>query len=258
MFPHAALFYPGFSPYLDLPPSNTTNATAALPPRISYTLSSNWPVTAVASPNLTCSHNPIPGAAALVAPARPGAVMELLYTPWPNNHFGPILTYMASCHGSCANYTAYEAQWFKIAQDGLRADGSWASDEFIAANSTWRVEVPKDLPAGEYLVRNELVSLHAVEQYGAEIYPACFQIAIVGEAAAREGGAEGVLPVGVRIPGPEFYKVDEPGLMYNVTTDAGKPYVFPGPPVYNDQEGLARRKRSIRQRRGRKRSGSGV
>lgn len=142
----------------------------------------------------------------------------MIYTEWPNNHFGTIQTYMASCGTSCTSptFNVSIAPFFKIAEDGLRSDGTWASDEFLANNSTWTFKVPTDLKDGYYVVRHEMISLHAVEKYGAELYPQCFQIQIVGGTGTRE-------PDGVRFPGA--YAQKDPGLTYNRTTDAGTPYV---------------------------------
>ncbi|KAI5848288.1 glycoside hydrolase [Tricharina praecox] len=215
-------YYPGFSPYFDI----VGNETVLPPSRIAYSIADNWPVYDVLSSNITCSFNPLPDPPSLVAPARPGSDVTMIYTEWPNNHFGTIQTYMASCGTSCTSptFNVSIAPFFKIAEDGLRSDGTWASDEFLANNSTWTFKVPTDLKDGYYVVRHEMISLHAVEKYGAELYPQCFQIQIVGGTGTRE-------PDGVRFPGA--YAQKDPGLTYNRTTDAGTPYVFPGPSLYN-------------------------
>ena len=87
---------------------------------------------------------------------------------------GSTFTYLAHC-GSLGcrspNLDIHKLKWFKIHQDGLRADGSWYTTEFIQNNSTLTVTLPKSIRDGEYIVRHEQLSLHAVldPEYGAEV-----------------------------------------------------------------------------------------
>ncbi|KAL7271237.1 hypothetical protein RUND412_006026 [Rhizina undulata] len=204
-------YWRGFSPYYD-----RGDGTNPVPARISYSLENNRPVHDVLSANITCNYNPEPGRPAqLTAPARAGSNMTLTWTPWPNNHFGAILTYMAWCNGDCRSFNAMDGAFFKIHQQGLLPDGTWITESFIANNSTLTVALPSDIRSGQYLVRHEQISLHAVDTYGAEI--------------ETIGGGD-VVPEGVKFPGA--YSPTDPGFTFNMTTDA-PPYIFPGPSVYN-------------------------
>lgn len=43
--------------------------------------------------------------------------------------------------------------WFKIHEDGKRADGSWGSDEFITAGKAFNITISRSLKVGNYIVR---------------------------------------------------------------------------------------------------------
>lgn len=96
----------------------------------------------------------------------------MTWTTWPNSHIGPTMTYLAYCPNGCrdpsVNITTLS--FFKIHQDGLRDDATWFTDRFLKNNSTVTVPIPKDMKNGEYLVRHELLSLHAAldPKYGPE------------------------------------------------------------------------------------------
>jgi cellulase len=150
---------------------------------------------------------------------------------------------MASCGTSCTSesFNVHSTSFFKIQEAGLLDDGTWVTEGFIANNSTWTVQVPMDIEDGYYVVRNELISLHAISDYGAELYPHYFQIQITGSNGMKK-------PAGVKFPGA--YKMNDPELTFNQSVDTG-PYVsqawrlrkrnradfdeqiFPGPKLYD-------------------------
>ena len=85
--------------------------------------------------------------------------------------------------------------------------------------------LPKNLAAGNYLVRHEIIALHLANSFGgAEFYPACAQIKV--------GGSETGAPTPdelVSIPGA--YNDNDPGIFDPNVFDATAPYDFPGPPI---------------------------
>ncbi|PIA13019.1 hypothetical protein COEREDRAFT_89911 [Coemansia reversa NRRL 1564] len=84
------------------------------------------------------------------------------------------------------------------------------------------VVIPADIADGEYILRREIIALHLAEKIGgAEFYPNCAQINVVG------GGVS--IPKGVAIPG--VYKEDDPGIHFNLY-DGYDSYSIPGPQVY--------------------------
>jgi cellulase len=56
--------------------------------------------------------------------------------------------------------------WFKIAEDGLESDGSWASEEVNSAGGVYNFTIPSDIEAGNYLIRGETIGLHVASSVG--------------------------------------------------------------------------------------------
>jgi cellulase len=81
--------------------------------------------------------------------------------PWPTNHKGPVIDYIAPCNGSCSSVHATKLQFVKIAQTGWINDsieeGFWAADKLLRDNSSWNIVIPKTLKAGEYILRTEII-----------------------------------------------------------------------------------------------------
>ncbi|EUC58572.1 glycoside hydrolase family 61 protein [Rhizoctonia solani AG-3 Rhs1AP] len=115
---------------------------------------------------------------------------------WPHPE-GPALAYLASCNGQCSKFDPRGAQFFKIAEEGLDGSqqpnqsgndhlpwgqGLWAQNRIQYADSWNFVTIPKDIKPGEYLLRHELISLHAAHDsnQGAQYYPVCVQIKVTG------------------------------------------------------------------------------
>ena len=63
-------------------------------------------------------------------------------------------------------------QWFKIHEDGLTpSDQTWAVDRLIANKGKVSFTIPSCIPAGQYLLRAEIIALHAASSYpGAQLY----------------------------------------------------------------------------------------
>ena len=72
-------------------------------------------------------------------------------------------------------------QWFKIAEDGLESDGTWATDKMIANKGKVTFTVPSCIEDGQYLLRHEIISLQIAQSPGgAEFYPSCSQLKVGG------------------------------------------------------------------------------
>jgi hypothetical protein len=77
-----------------------------------------------------------------------------------------------------------------------------------ANNAGYKFTIPQCLAPGSYLVRHELVALHAAWAYpGAQFYPSCFQVRVTGSGTARPSGL-------VSFPGA--YKATDPGVVFDV------------------------------------------
>ncbi|KAL2256876.1 hypothetical protein VTK26DRAFT_996 [Humicola hyalothermophila] len=186
----------------------------------------------VGSPDIICQINAT-NAKLYAAPIPAGSTIDLHWTPWPDSHHGPIITYLAACNGDCATVDKAELAWFKIAElgqislgEGGGTPGVWAADQLIEADGWWSVTIPASLKAGNYVLRNEIIALHgAYAEGGAQFYPQCANIEITGDGTAEP---EGVI-------GTELYTEDHPGVLYNIYNDENKPeYQIPGPPLYTE------------------------
>lgn len=104
------------------------------------------------------------------------------------HQYGPLLVYMARCPGeSCESFDGKGAVWFKIAQYGLAPNatnlrGPWLHESMLTGeNATgFPVTIPKDLRAGNYLIRHEVINLQSDKSYGAQFYIQCAQLKVNG------------------------------------------------------------------------------
>ncbi|PBK97707.1 hypothetical protein ARMGADRAFT_648896 [Armillaria gallica] len=157
--------------------------------------------------------------------------------PIDASHKGPILAYLAKVP-SATQSTVTGLQWFKIYQDGY-SNGVWAVDTLIANKGKVSFTIPSCIPAGQYLLRVEIIALHAASSYpGAQLYMECAQIQITGGGSAS--------PATVSFPGA--YSGDpfvlgpfsilppqtgtDPGIKINIYQPLSG-YTIPGPSVFS-------------------------
>jgi hypothetical protein len=77
----------------------------------------------------------------------------------------------------------------------------------MKAGGSVKYTIPKCIASGYYLVRHELIALHAAYQYpGAQFYPGCHQLKVSGGGSASPSGL-------VSFPGA--YKAADPGITYD-------------------------------------------
>lgn len=73
----------------------------------------------------------------------------------PNNHHGPVMTYLAKCTGPCAQAVPQQLTWVKFQESGLiepgPVPGVWGSDLLTKAGSTITMTLPQGLESGEYV-----------------------------------------------------------------------------------------------------------
>ncbi|CAE6421776.1 unnamed protein product [Rhizoctonia solani] len=161
---------------------------------------------------------------------------------WPHPE-GPAIAYLASCNGKCSEFNPSNAQFFKIAQEGLDGSrrpnqdgndhlpwgqGMWAQNRIQYEDSWNFVTIPNDIKPGEYILRHELISLHAAHDrgQGAQYYPACVQIKVTG------GGNS----TPATTPATQLYTTNDgiidiytPGDKHGIAASA---YRIPGPALY--------------------------
>ncbi|KAG5733664.1 hypothetical protein E4T56_gene15460, partial [Termitomyces sp. T112] len=85
------------------------------------------------------------------------------------------------------------------------------------------VVIPSSLPAGQYLLRAEIIALHVAMSYpGAQFYIGCAQVAITSGGSAN--------PPKVALPGA--YSPSDPGITINIYNNL-QSYTAPGPAVWS-------------------------
>ncbi|EEB92275.1 hypothetical protein MPER_09241 [Moniliophthora perniciosa FA553] len=138
------------------------------------------------------------------------------------SHKGPIITYLAKVNDA-TSLDVTGLQWFKIYEDGYDASsGTWAVDKLIANQGKVSFKIPDCIPAGQYLMRHELIALHAAGSYpGAQFYMECAQLEITGGGSAS--------PATVSFPGA--YAGSDPGITINIYQSLTR-YTIPGPEVF--------------------------
>lgn len=164
------------------------------------------------------------------------------YHPWVHA-MGPIFDYIASCNGDCTKFNAADADWVKLAQFGLDTSagisddlrnrmaakpepyfgkGQWALAKLIQDYSTWKVKIPAQLKAGQYMIRNELVAMHSPK--APQHYIACVQIDVQGSGTTS-------LPAGVK--SNQLYNSNSILATYDVYANPGSFQLPSSPAVWN-------------------------
>lgn len=180
--------------------------------------------TAYDTSNIVCHKGSAPGA--LSAPIAPGGSVTLTWSTWPDDHHGPVITYLANCNGSCTDVDKVDLAFFKIDAGGLINDtvipGTWASDELIADSYSRTLTIPTDIAAGEYVLRHEIIALHGAEDLnGAQNYPQCINLNVTGSGTATPSGTLG----------EDLYKNTDPGIYVDIWATLTT-YDIPGPTLY--------------------------
>lgn len=121
--------------------------------------------------------------------------------------------------------TVGSAVWFKIQESGrVGTSNVWASSPLEKdATREFKFNLPSCLQAGSYILRHEVLGLHAAHTLGeAQFYPSCIQIKITG------GGSSTGPSSKVAFPGA--YKATDPGILYDMYK--AQTYTIPGPPLF--------------------------
>ncbi|KAF3913552.1 Endoglucanase-4 [Dactylellina cionopaga] len=162
-------------------------------------------------------------AAQQVAQAPAGSQITFQWNQWPEDHQGPLITYLSDCNGDCTNANSAELNWFKIDETGFE-NGQWATDIFRNQGEFWTIQLPQNIKSGQYIMRHEIIALHDPND-GPQFYPTCVHLDITG-------GTGQTNPEGVRIQ--DVYTREAPGL--DIDTKSGNPssYTVPGPAISSD------------------------
>ncbi|KAK4160383.1 glycosyl hydrolase family 61-domain-containing protein [Cladorrhinum sp. PSN259] len=176
------------------------------------------------------------------APVKAGDKIHVQWNGWPQNHVGPILSYVAPCSGTqdgCTSVDKTALRWTKIddsapvlvdplGSGGGAGVGTWSTNVLISQNNSWQVEIPKGLKPGPYVLRNEIIALHfANQQDGAQNYPLCMNLWV--EAPVTPPTSTFKLD---SFDARAFYKPTDAGILVTVSRSGSAPlstYVVPGP-----------------------------
>ncbi|CAE6458224.1 unnamed protein product [Rhizoctonia solani] len=208
--------YTGYLPYND-------PYTTPAPQRIVRKIPGNGPVQDVTSIDIQCNSGAVP--APKIAQVAAGTNVALNWTTWPSSHIGPMITYMARAPSDVTSWSPdTSAVWFKVDEAGL-SNGKWAATDVLTENkSIYTFKVPASLKAGQYIIRHEIIALHAAgSQGGAQFYPSCTQVEVTGS-GTETGPAE-------LVAFPGAYKATDPGILFDAYNGATT-YVIPGPAVW--------------------------
>ncbi|KDN40982.1 hypothetical protein RSAG8_07688, partial [Rhizoctonia solani AG-8 WAC10335] len=139
--------------------------------------------------------------------------------PIAAGHLGPVMVYLAKIPDATQGDVT-GLKWFKIAEDGLNSSGEWAVTRLYNNGGKATAVIPKCIPSGNYLLRAEIIALHAAGSYpGAQLYMECAQINVTG------GG--NTSPATVSFPGA--YSSTDPGITINIYYPPVTNYTIPGP-----------------------------
>ncbi|KAF8670357.1 glycoside hydrolase family 61 protein [Rhizoctonia solani] len=191
----------------------------------------NSPITDLSSKTLACNNNgEVAAAATLTVAAGAKVAVEMHQQPGDRscateaiggNHDGPTIIYMAKVDNA-ATAVGSDANWFKVAQTGLVSKDYWGTDVMNANCGKVEFTIPSDIPAGNYLIRAEVVALHVASSVGgAQLYMSCYQINVTGGGSAS--------PATVKFPGA--YSPTDPGILFDLYGGYTS-YTIPGPAVY--------------------------
>ncbi|KAI1849792.1 hypothetical protein JX265_012257 [Neoarthrinium moseri] len=166
----------------------------------------------------------------MTASVASGSKLTFYWTDWQSDHPGPIMTYLASCGGSCKTFSGSTGNvWVKIHQAGYDAslNPPWASKRLPTQNSvshsnqetkfqynTWSITLPSSIAPGEYLLRHEILGLQRTN---------------------NNGSGSTKLPTGIALPGA--YQPDDKKSIFLEYRDisASNPYTAPGGQVWGDK-----------------------
>ncbi|KAI1311824.1 endoglucanase-4 [Xylaria venustula] len=147
-----------------------------------------------------------------------GDTITFYWNTWPDSHKGPIINYIAPYATSAGSL-----QWNKISQSSIVSGTTWVTDTLIANNFTSSTTIPKNLKAGDYVIRHEIIALHGGENLnGAQNYPQCLNL--------RVSGSGSVAPSGGTL-GSSLYENTDPGILFNLYVSYTS-YPYPGPDLW--------------------------
>ncbi|KAI0020440.1 carbohydrate-binding module family 1 protein [Xylariomycetidae sp. FL0641] len=199
---------------------------------------SNNPVTNVNSADIRCNVGGTKGVSGK-CPAKAGSTVTVEMHAQPGDrscsneaiggsHYGPVNVYLSKVSDSAK--ADGSDPWYKIFADSWTSKGSvgdsdgWGTNDLNKCCGKMDVKIPDDTPAGDYLLRAEVIALHTASSAGgAQFYMSCYQLSVAGGSTSAAAA-----PAGVKLPGA--FKASDPGIQVNIHAKLSE-YVNPGPAV---------------------------
>ncbi|KAI9713611.1 MAG: hypothetical protein M1820_000994 [Bogoriella megaspora] len=173
---------------------------------------------------------------ARVCPTNAGTTITFEWRTVPDNppagsmdisHKGPCAVYLKKVDDATKGDAAVGDGWFKIWDDGYdESAGKWCTEKLRDNNGHISISLPKDIEAGYYLLRPELLALHQADKTPSnpQFYVGCAQIFFNSTATSKPANT-------VSIPG--YIQPLSPPVKFNIWTEPlALPYPMPGPPIY--------------------------
>ncbi|KAK1593805.1 family 61 glycosyl hydrolase [Colletotrichum navitas] len=140
-----------------------------------------------------------------------------------STHKGPTIAYLKKVNDATSD-SGIGSGWFKIQQDGYN-NGVWGTEKVINGQGRHSIKIPECIAPGQYLLRAEMIALHAAGSYpGAQFYMECAQINVVGGTGSKTPSST------VSFPGA--YKSSDPGVTISIYYPPVTTYTIPGPALF--------------------------
>jgi hypothetical protein len=201
--------YQGFSP-------------ASSPPTIERQWPDYNPTFKITDPKVMCNGGT---SAALTANVTGGSVITAKWGQWTHQQ-GPVMVWLYACPGDIKSCDGSGNHWFKIDQMGMTAPplsgNNWGT-AVVYKKLAWTSTLPKNLKAGNYLIRHELIAQHQANN--PQFYAECAQLQVTGSGTAFPSAS-----FLTHIPG--YAPQSDPGVTIDVDTSNATTYTCPGPAVW--------------------------
>ena len=194
-----------------------------------------YPIDGVTSSDMVCGRDglePVP----FTCSAPQGASITFWWREWADyakpgsidqSHMGPCAVYLKQT----ANMSSESGEgdgWFKIWEEDYDDSlGKWCTDKLIDNEGFLTVSLPSGLPRSEYLVRPEILALHASTQGDPQFYVGCAQLHVAGPNSGTLS-----IPAENKVSIPGHVSMSGVGLVWDVWNQDGSEYKTPGPAVY--------------------------